>query len=322
MEGDPFALVEAMTIAGYATGCEQGYHLHPRRVSAGRRARSSTPSTRRARAACSAPTSWAAASRFDIEIRRGAGAYICGEETALFNSIEGYRGEPRNKPPFPVAGRACSASRRVVNNVETLVNVLAHPARGRRGLRRHRHRAVDRHQAVLRVGQRRAARACTRCRSASRSASCSTLAGGVAGGRTLQAVLLGGAAGGVRAAGRARHAADVRGHPRAPAPRSAPASSWCSTTPSTCADSCCGSPRFFRDESCGQCVPCRVGTVRQEEALHRLAAERPRGRGRASWRCSREIGAGDARRVHLRPRPDGVERRSSRRSRRAGRVSP
>ncbi len=43
---------------------------------------------------------------FDVELRRGAGAYICGEETALFNSIEGKRGEPRNKPPFPVAGRA------------------------------------------------------------------------------------------------------------------------------------------------------------------------------------------------------------------------
>ena len=47
---------------------------------------------------------------FDIELRRGAGAYICGEETALFNSIEGKRGEPRNKPPFPVQV-ACSASR-------------------------------------------------------------------------------------------------------------------------------------------------------------------------------------------------------------------
>src|SRR4029453_4574924 len=61
---------------------------------------------------------------FDIEIRRGAGAYICGEETALFNSIEGKRGEPRNKPPFPfrvgLFGRPT-----VVNNVETLVNVPA-----------------------------------------------------------------------------------------------------------------------------------------------------------------------------------------------------
>src|SRR3712207_5742301 len=60
---------------------------------------------------------------FDIEVRRGAGAYICGEETALFESIEGNRGEPRNKPPFPVTfgvfGKPTS-----INNVETLLNVL------------------------------------------------------------------------------------------------------------------------------------------------------------------------------------------------------
>jgi NADH-quinone oxidoreductase subunit F len=60
--------------------------------------------------------------RFDIDVRRGQGAYICGEETALMNSIEGYRGEPRNKPPFPtVAGLFGQPT--VINNVETLINV-------------------------------------------------------------------------------------------------------------------------------------------------------------------------------------------------------
>ena len=70
--------------------------------------------------------------QFDIEIRRGAGAYICGEETALFNSIEGYRGEPRNKPPFPTQS-GLFRQPTVVNNVETLVNVPG-SSRGRRGL--------------------------------------------------------------------------------------------------------------------------------------------------------------------------------------------
>src|SRR5258708_35357237 len=59
---------------------------------------------------------------FDIRIRRGAGAYICGEETAIFNSIEGYRGEPRNKPPFPVQA-GLFGKPTVVNNVETLANI-------------------------------------------------------------------------------------------------------------------------------------------------------------------------------------------------------
>ena len=59
---------------------------------------------------------------FDLELRIGAGAYICGEETALFNSIEGKRGEPRNKPPFPVQA-GLFGKPTVVNNVETLVNI-------------------------------------------------------------------------------------------------------------------------------------------------------------------------------------------------------
>src|SRR2546427_5594000 len=59
----------------------------------------------------------------ELELRRGAGAYICGEETALFNSIEGKRGEPRNKPPFPVQS-GLFGKPTAINNVETLVNVL------------------------------------------------------------------------------------------------------------------------------------------------------------------------------------------------------
>src|SRR5712692_2926991 len=96
MEGDPFAVIEALTIAGYATGWERGF-LGADVMGLG--------------------------FAFDVEVRRGAGAYICGEETAIFNSIEGYRGEPRNKPPFPVEvglfGRPT-----LVNNVETLLSVL------------------------------------------------------------------------------------------------------------------------------------------------------------------------------------------------------
>jgi hypothetical protein len=71
--------------------------------------------------------------RFEIELRRGAGAYICGEETALLNSIEGYRGEPRNKPPFPVQV-GLFGKPTVVNNVETLVNVLEIIRHGERPL--------------------------------------------------------------------------------------------------------------------------------------------------------------------------------------------
>ena len=98
------------------------------------------------------------------------------------------------------------------------------------------------------------------------------MAGGVPPGRTLQAILLGRRGGCLRAARRARHAAHLRGRPRGPGDAGLGrhhgvrryASTWSTILRRIAA--------FFRDESCGQCVPCRVGTVRQEEALHRILA--------------------------------------------------
>ena len=102
---------------------------------------------------------------FDIELRRGAGAYICGEETALFNSLEGKRGEPRNKPPFPVQ-RGLFGKPTGINNVETLLNVLEILRVGRRGVRRDRHRGIDRARACSASRATSRSRACTRWRSA------------------------------------------------------------------------------------------------------------------------------------------------------------
>jgi NADH-quinone oxidoreductase subunit F len=122
MEGDPFAILEGMTIAALAVGADKGfiyirgeYPLASERLGHAARA---------ARAQGFLGQGILGSSfQFDVELRRGAGAYICGEETALFNSIEGYRGEPRNKPPFPTqAGLFRQPT--VVNNVETLVNIL------------------------------------------------------------------------------------------------------------------------------------------------------------------------------------------------------
>ncbi|HEY2074058.1 MAG TPA: NAD(P)H-dependent oxidoreductase subunit E, partial [Gaiellaceae bacterium] len=106
MEQDPFALVESMAIAMFATGCDKGFiYIRAEYPLAHERIQHAID-----------------ASGFDIELRIGAGAYVCGEETALFQSIEGYRGEPRNKPPFPVEV-GLFGKPTVVNNVETLVNV-------------------------------------------------------------------------------------------------------------------------------------------------------------------------------------------------------
>ena len=100
MEGDPYALIEAMTIAGYATGAHQGYlYLRGEYPRALRRLEHAIAQAR-ARGLLGDDV-LGQGYAFDIEIRRGAGAYICGEETALFNSIEGYRGEPRSQAAVP-----------------------------------------------------------------------------------------------------------------------------------------------------------------------------------------------------------------------------
>ena len=121
MEGDPFAVLEGMTIAGFATGSERGYlYVRGEYPLATRRMGTAIAA---ARAAGLLGTNvMNAGFAFDVELRSGAGAYICGEETALFNSIEGKRGEPRNKPPFPVQA-GLFGKPTVVNNVETLVNI-------------------------------------------------------------------------------------------------------------------------------------------------------------------------------------------------------
>ncbi|MFC7303376.1 NAD(P)H-dependent oxidoreductase subunit E [Streptomyces monticola] len=264
MEGDPYSLIEAMTIAGYATGAHRGYLYlrgeYPRALDR----LSHAIAQARARGLLGDDV-LGQGYAFDIEIRRGAGAYICGEETALFNSIEGYRGEPRSKPPFPVE-KGLFGKPTAANNVETLVNVLPVLTMGA--------------QAYAAIGTPKSTGPKLFC-----------VSGGVARpgiyelpfGATLgellqlagvhddlRAILLGGAAGGfVRP--------DETG-----IPLTFEGTREAGTTLGSGVVMAFGAsvplPRlllriaeFFRDESCGQCVPCRVGTVRQEEALHRIA---------------------------------------------------
>jgi NADH-quinone oxidoreductase subunit F len=273
MEEDPFAIVEAMTIAGVTTGCERGYlYLRAEYPLAAARMAGAIAEARAG--GLLGPDVMGRGVAFDIEIRRGAGAYICGEETALFNSIEGKRGEPRNKPPFPVQV-GLFGQPTVVNNVETLANVPLI--------------LLDGGEAYARIGTEGSTGPKLFCLSGNVTRpglyevefgatlrELIDLAGGVEGGRALQAVLLGGAAGtfvgpdqldmpltfeGTRAAGATLGSGVIMVFDEAidlPAIVLRIAA-------------------FFRHESCGQCVPCRVGTVRQEELLRRLVAGRPNG---------------------------------------------
>ena len=121
MEGDPFALVEAMTIAGFAMAAEKGFiYLRGEYPIAKARLENAIRLARTREFL--GDNVMGAGFKFDLELRCGAGAYICGEETALFNSLEGKRGEPRSKPPFPVT-HGLFGKPTGINNVETLVNV-------------------------------------------------------------------------------------------------------------------------------------------------------------------------------------------------------
>jgi NADH-quinone oxidoreductase subunit F len=273
MEEDPYALLEALTIMGYTCGADQGYiYIRGEYPLAEARLRHAVGQAR-ARGFLGADV-MSEGFAFDIEVRRGAGAYIAGEETALVNSIEGKRAEPRNKPPFPVQS-GLFGKPTAINNVETLLCV----------------------PEILRIGGPAFAAIGTANSTGTRLFCLSgcverpglyeyefgiTLrqvidaAGGVRGDRPVRAVLLGGAAGsfvapealdtpltfeGVRAVGATLGSGVV-----------------------LVLDNTVEITRFlrriaqfFRDESCGQCVPCRVGTVRQEELLGRLLRGAPLG---------------------------------------------
>jgi NADH-quinone oxidoreductase subunit F len=279
MEEDPFAIVEAMAIAAWAGGCEKGFIY----------IRGEYPlAAARLQHAIDACRAEGLLGGFDIEIRRGGGAYICGEETAIFESIEGRRGEPRNKPPFPVhAGLFGKPT--VVNNVETLANVP--------------HIILEGAEAFAAIGTSQSTGTRLFCLSGGIQfpgiyeapfgitlRSLIEMAGGLHPGRTMRAVLLGGAAGtflrpdeldlpltheDTRAAGTTLGSGVVMVVDDTVDPR----------------DLVLRIATFFRDESCGQCVPCRVGTVRQEEALHRITAARTPGRIATEIALLDEVGA-------------------------------
>ena len=273
LEQDPFAVLESMTIAGFATGATKGWiYLRGEYPLAAERLASAIAAARAAGKL--GPRIAGRDVAFDVELRRGAGAYICGEETALLASIEGFRGEPRTKPPFPV-DVGLFGEPTAINNVETLVAVLDVVRDG-----------AASYASVGTAGSPGTKLFCVSGRVArpgvyevpfgTKLSALIELAGGVSAGRKLTGVLLGGAAGGFVAPTSLELELSFEGARAAGATLG-------SGVVFVLDESVELLPMlrriaaFFRDESCGQCVPCRVGTVRQEELLARLARGAARG---------------------------------------------
>jgi NADH-quinone oxidoreductase subunit F len=266
MEGDPFAVLEGLTIAAYAVGAQKGFVYVRGEYPLAAEQLSHAIAVARAQKFLGDDI-LRSGFRFEIEVRRGAGAYICGEETALFNSIEGFRGEPRNKPPFPTQS-GLFREPTVVNNVETLINIpeivlgggAAYAKIGAGNSSGYRLFCVSGH--VTRPGVYETAYGPT-------LRQLIDMAGGVAGTGRLQAVLLGGAAGSFVSPAELDTSLTFEGT-RAIGATLGSGVVMLFDDSMDLKQVLLRIAAFFRSETCGQCVPCRLGTVRQEELLQRL----------------------------------------------------
>ncbi len=268
LEGDPLSVVEGMTVAAFAVGARRGYLYirgeYPRAQAIVTQALESAR-----RAGFLGDHILGSSFSFDMELRSGAGAYICGEETSLFESIEGKRGFPRLKPPFPTTHGLFGAPT-VINNVETLCTAAWIVANG-----------VEAYRSIGTADSPGSKLFCVsgdvgrpgvyEVPFGTTLGELLRLAGGVRG--ELQAVLLGGAAGafarpeqldlplsfeGLRAAGLPLGSGVVAAFNRTRDLRSTLLSL----------------AHFFAHESCGKCFPCQLGTQRQLELMEKVHAGR------------------------------------------------
>ncbi len=255
MEGDPHRLLEGMLLAAYAAGASRGIlYIHGEAERAAERCAAAVAQTRAA--GLLGPHVLDSDFAFDVEIRRGAGGFILGEETALLESIEGRRAMPRTKPPFPVEAGVFGKPT-VINNVETLsavpLIVGGQPAAATTklyGLSGH----------VARPGVVEVAPPVTLRRLVE------DLGGGVPAGRTLRAVVIGGPSGVIVPPAWLDTPLER--------PTLSPGTGGIVVLDESVSvlDVIRTLMAFNAKESCGKCTPCREGTARMLAALDRLAA--------------------------------------------------
>ena len=266
METNPHQILEGMLLAGYAIGAQNGYFYVRGEYS--RSIEIITEAIDEARCAGFIGNNICGAGfDFDIEVRVGAGAYICGEETALFESIEGKRGFPRIKPPFPIT-HGLFGKPTVVNNVETLCNI---PMIIRDGVDVFRSYGTDKSPGpklfclsgdVVRPGVYEVPFGVTLRHIIE------DLAGGIKGG-SLQAILVGGAAGAFATSDELDVPLTFEDLRDANLPLGSGVLmvfNELRNIPIILSELA----YFFAHESCGKCYPCQLGTQRQYEILHRV----------------------------------------------------
>jgi NADH-quinone oxidoreductase subunit F len=253
LERDPHLLLEGMKIAGHAVGASIGIvylrYEYPEAAAI------------LERAVADARKAGLLGMGFDVWIRRGAGAYICGEETSLLNSLEGVKPFPRDKPPYPTT-HGLFGKPTLVNNVETLAAIPRILARGADWWKKEQPKLYSLAGDVARPGNYELPLGTT-------VRALLEAAGGVTGGE-LQFFTMGGLSGGLL--GRAE--LDMPLDFAAPKQHGAMLGSGgilVGNDRRCPVDAVRTASSFFRHESCGKCFPCRIGTERMVERLDRLA---------------------------------------------------
>ena len=269
LEGDPHCIVEAMAICGYATGATEGYiYVRAEYPIAVKRLQIAIDSAREL--GLLGKNIFDSGFDFDLHIRLGAGAFVCGEETALMTSIEGNRGEPRPRPPFP-AEKGLFGKPTTENNVETFANIpqiILHGAESFASMGTERSKGTKvfalggniKHTGLVEIPMGTTLREIIE-----------DIGGGIPNGRKFKAAQTGGPSGGCIPASLMDTEIDYDN-------LTAIGCMMGSGGLIVMDDSNCmvDIAKFFLDftvdESCGKCSPCRIGTRRMQEILEKIIA--------------------------------------------------
>lgn len=269
LEGDPHSIIEGMMIAGYAIGAQNGYvYVRAEYPLAVERLGEAIKQAE----ACGilGKNIFGTDFCFDIEIRIGAGAFVCGEETALLASIEGKRGEPRQKPPFPFES-GLFGQPTIINNVETLANVPAIMLNGAKWYSSYGTEKSCGTKVFAMAGDIANAGIIEVPMGIPLREIVFTIGGGIPNDKGFKAVQTGGPSGGCLT----KDHLDVPVDYESLAALGAIVGSGGMVVMND--ESCMvDTARYFldftRDESCGRCTPCRIGTKRMLELLEKIIA--------------------------------------------------
>jgi NADP-reducing hydrogenase subunit HndC len=268
LEGDPHSIIEAMAITGYAVGASEGYiYIRGEYTLAQERLRKAIDQARQM--GFLGEDLFSSGFDFDIHVHVGAGAYICGEETALIESIEGKRGEPRSRPPYPTT-HGLWGKPSLVNNVETLANVPPIIRHGHAWFRHFGTSSSPGTKVYTILGNVNVTGLIEVPMGITLREVIAIYGKGMKDGASLKLAQTGGSSGSIIPASLQDTPMDFDSYARAGVSLGSGALLICDED--TCVvDLTRTLLNFFRHESCGKCTPCRVGTQRAHQILTSVA---------------------------------------------------